>query len=128
MFFLYFPIFPFILNSYFSLFYHDFWPKIPIFPYIFSISAPLVRYLRGFACEGAYKRPQALTIVKCVLSLFVLQQAAHIWRGTHDHFGTKVLLHNQKEYVFWSRKMVDDILGNLYKKFYRRLKLDISSA
>ena len=60
--------------------------------------------------------------------IVVLQQAAHIWRGTHDHFGTKVLLHNLKEYVFWSRKMVDDILGNLYKKFYRRLKLDISSA
>ena len=58
----------------------------------------------------------------------VLQQASHIWRGTHDHFGTKVLLHNLKEYVFWSRKMVDDILGNLYKKFYRHLKLDISSV
>ena len=69
LYFLYFPIFPCNLNpTYFSLFFHDFWPKNPIFPYIFSKAAPWSDNLRGFACKGAYNRPQGLTIVSmCVV-------------------------------------------------------------
>ena len=70
LYFLHFPIFPYNLNPpYFSLFFHDFWPKNPIFPYIFSIAAPWSDNFEGFACKGAYKRPQALTVVNCVLSV-----------------------------------------------------------
>ena len=48
-------------------------------------------------------------------SLVVLQQTSHIWRGTHDHLGTKALLHNL--YVIWSRKMVRHLIS-LTKPIY----------
>ena len=48
LYFLYFPIFPYNLNPpYFSLYFHDFWPKNPVFPYIFSMAPPWSDNLEG---------------------------------------------------------------------------------
>ena len=67
LYFLYFPIFPHNLNPpYFSLFFHDFWPKNPIFSPWLHLGQII---LRVYACKGAYKRHQALTVVNYVLSV-----------------------------------------------------------
>ena len=43
--------------------------KNPIFPYIFSMAAPWSDNFEVFACKGAYKKPQAFTVVIYVLTV-----------------------------------------------------------